>query len=169
MKNWKAIQPEALQEDAFTMIAKRWMLVTAQSEGIVNTMTASWGGVGVLWNKKVAFVFIRPQRYTKTFIDASDSFSLSFYDEEMRDTLRYLGTASGRDEDKIAHSGLHVTHQDNIPFFEEAKTVMLCRKLYKQDMQAECFIDKTLVPSNYPNNDYHTLYVVEIEQILIQA
>ena len=94
----KEIQTSQLHSDAFTMIGKEWMLVSAERDGVVNTMTASWGGMGILWNKKVAFVFLRPQRYTKEFIDQKDCFTLSFYDEEYRKTLSYLGTVSGRDE-----------------------------------------------------------------------
>ena len=94
----------------FEMIGKDWMLITAQKDGKVNTMTASWGGMGVIWNKNVAFVFIRPSRYTKEFVDNTDSFSLSFFGEEYKDKLTYLGRTSGRDENKIEKAGLTVTH-----------------------------------------------------------
>ena len=64
MNGYKKIAPEAVSGNTFNMIGREWMLVTAtDSEGKVNTMTASWGGVGVLWNRDVAFVFVRPQRY----------------------------------------------------------------------------------------------------------
>ena len=65
----KEIKHENFQENAFEMIGKDWLLITAEKDGKVNTMTASWGGVGVLWNKKVAYIFIRPQRYTKEFVE----------------------------------------------------------------------------------------------------
>lgn len=164
MSTRKEIDVEQLHSDPFTMIGKEWMLVSAEHEGVVNTMTASWGGVGILWNKKVAFVFIRPQRYTKEFIDASDTFSLSFYDESYRQKLAYLGKVSGRDEDKIAKAELHIARDDNTPYFEEANTVLICRKLYKQDLREDCFLDTSLIDKNYPNKDYHTMYVVEIEK-----
>lgn len=164
MSTRKEIDVEQLHSDPFTMIGKEWMLVSAEHEGVVNTMTASWGGVGILWNKKVAFVFIRPQRYTKEFIDASDTFSLSFYDESYRQKLAYLGKVSGRDEDKIAKAELHIAMDDNTPYFEEANTVLICRKLYKQDLREDCFLDTSLIDKNYPNKDYHTMYVVEIEK-----
>lgn len=166
MQNWKQIEPEALEQDAFTMIGKQWMLVTAEKDGKVNTMTASWGGIGIMWNKKVAFVFIRPQRYTKEFIDDSTTLSLSFYDEEMRKTLSYLGTKSGRDEDKITNASLHVTHKDGVPFFEEAATVLLCRKLYAQNMDETCYIDTNLITQFYAEKDFHIMYIVEIQEVL---
>lgn len=121
--SFKEIKPEELQKNPFQMIGKEWLLVTAEKDGKANTMTASWGGVGVMWGRNVAFIVIRPQRYTKEFIDASDKLSLSVLDEEYRKTLSYLGSVSGRDEDKIGKSGLTVAHTDDVPYFAEANTV----------------------------------------------
>lgn len=111
MSQWKELKPEEWNESVFRKVGKQWMLVTAEKEGKVNTMTASWGGLGILWGKPVAFVFIRPQRYTKEFVDQADRMSLSFLGEEYRKELSYLGTVSGRDEDKIAKAGLTVVHE----------------------------------------------------------
>ena len=80
MSQFHKISPEALGSDPFTKIGKDWMLISALKDGVVNTMTASWGGMGILWNKKVVFAFIRPQRYTKEFVDANDTFTLTFFD-----------------------------------------------------------------------------------------
>ncbi len=160
------ITPEEIKRDPFTLIDKDWMLITAEKEGKVNTMTASWGGVGIIWNKKVAYIFIRPQRYTKEFVDASERFSLSVLPDSYRKELTYLGRVSGRDEDKIAKTGLKVAYENNVPYFEESKYVLICRKLYAQDLKGECFIDKSLDPKNYPTQDYHTMYVAEIEDVL---
>lgn len=161
----KEIQPEQLHGDPFTMIGKEWMLITAQKDGRVNTMTASWGGMGILWNKNVAFVFIRPQRYTKEFVDDADVFTLSFYDEAMRSTLSYFGTVSGRDEDKIQKAGMHIAYIQDVPYVAKANTVLVCRKLYAQEMQKACFLDASLAEQHYAANDYHTMYVVEIEHV----
>lgn len=147
----------------FIKISKDWMLITSSNtEEKVNTMTASWGGFGVLWNKNIAFIVLRPQRYTKEFIDSSNEFSLSFFDEQYRNTLAYLGKVSGRNEDKIANSNLHILYENNIPTFEEASIVITCKNLYKQCLSPDCFIDKSLDILNYPNKDYHTLYLAEI-------
>lgn len=163
----KEIKPEELTKNPFHMIGKEWMLVTAEKDGKVNTMTASWGGVGIMWGKPVAYVFIRPQRYTKEFIDGTDTFSLSILGEEHRKTLSYLGIVSGRDEDKISKSGLHVEHEGVTPYFEEANTVMVCRKLFAQPLDPAGFIDKECDTKWYPQKDYHTMYVVEIEKVLV--
>ena len=164
--SYREAKPEEISANPFQMIGSQWMLVTAEKEGKVNTMTASWGGVGVLWGKKVAFVFLRPQRYTKTFVDAGDRFTLSFYGEEQRKTLTYLGRVSGRDEDKIKESGLTVKDFGGAPAFEEAELVFTCKKLYAQELDPACFMQGTDCDEKwYPNKDYHTMYVAEIEQV----
>lgn len=109
--NFKEMKPEELQKNPFTMIGKEWLLVTAEKDGKANTMTASWGGMGVMWGKNTAFIVLRPQRYTKEFIDSTETFSLSVLDESFRKTYGYLGSVSGRDEDKIAKSGLTIIHE----------------------------------------------------------
>lgn len=161
----KEINIEEFKFNPFTKIRKEWMLVTASNNKKVNSMTASWGGVGVLWNKNIAFIVLRPQRYTKEFVDASNKFSLSFFDENYKKTLAYMGKVSGKNEDKISNSGLHVKFINTIPTFEEASLVINCKNLYRQSLQPDCFIDKSLDSKNYPNKDYHDLYFAEITGI----
>nr|WP_307992941.1 flavin reductase [uncultured Niameybacter sp.] len=169
MSKFISITPESLDKSPFQLIGKDWMLVTAETDGKANTMTASWGGLGVMWGKNVAYVVIRPQRYTKTFVDASDTFSLSFYDESFKKQLGYLGKVSGRDEDKITTAGLTLTHEGETPYFEEANLVLVCKKLYSQEFKPECFIETDLDAKWYPNKDHHTLYIVEVEKVLVKA
>jgi flavin reductase (DIM6/NTAB) family NADH-FMN oxidoreductase RutF len=168
MSKFNEIVPELLEQSSFKLIGKDWMLITAEKDGKVNTMTASWGGVGVMWAKNVAYIVIRPQRYTKEFVDNSEAFSLSFLDNSFRTTLSYLGTKSGRDEDKIKNSHLTVLHTDDIPYFEEANIAILCKKLYAQEFKPECFIAQELNEKWYPDSDYHTLYIAEIIKILVK-
>ena len=164
----KIIKPEELQKNVFSMIGKEWLLVTAEKDGKVNTMTASWGGLGVMWGKNVAFIVLRPQRYTKEFVDAGETFSLSVLDGEYRKTLNYLGTVSGRDENKVEKSGLTVEHEDGTLYFGEANTALVCRKLYAQPYDPSCFIDKACDERWYPEKDYHTMYIAEIEKVLVR-
>lgn len=168
MNAFRSIRPEDLNQNAFQMIGKDWMLVTAESGGNVNTMTASWGGLGVIWNKNVAYVVIRPQRFTKVFVDASETFSLTFFTEAHRSTLSYLGTVSGRDEDKVKKSGLSLRHHEGTPYFDEASVVLRCRKLFSQPLSPDSFIETELIEKQYPQNDFHTLYIAEITDVLIR-
>ncbi len=150
-------------ENVFSLIGDRWMLVAATDKnGKTNAMTASWGGMGVLWGKKVAFVFIRPQRYTKRFVDEADNFTLSFFDDSYKKMLGYMGKVSGRDEDKIAKSGLTLTVENGAPVFKETTMTLVCRKMYRQTLKEENFIDKSNIRKWYPEKDYHDIYVAEI-------
>lgn len=165
MNNYIEIKPEELNKSPFQMIGNDWMLITAEHNNKVNTMTASWGGLGIMWNKNVTYVVLRPQRYTKEFIDNTDTFSLCFFDKKYKKELSYLGTVSGRDEDKISKTSLTINHFDNTPYFEEAEIVITCKKLFAQDFNPDSFIEKDLIAKNYPNNDFHTMYISEVIKV----
>lgn len=169
MSKFVEIKPEELNKNTFQIIGTDWTLITAQKDNKVNTMTASWGGFGVMWGKNVAHIVLRPQRYTKEFVDNSSTFSLSFLDKSFKDQLTYLGTVSGRDEDKVAKSNLTVEHSDATPYFEEANLVVICKKLYAQELKPEFFVETYLDEKWYPDKDYHTLYIAEIEKVLIKG
>ena len=168
MNKFKEIKPEELDKSPFQLIGKDWMLITAEKDNKINTMTASWGGFGVLWGKNVAYIVIRPQRYTKEFVDNSDTFSLTFFDKTFKEQLGYLGTVSGKDEDKISKTNLTIQHLDSTPYFEESNIIIICKKLYAQDLKPECFMSSELDIKWYPEKDYHTLYIAEVEKVLIK-
>ena len=148
-------------------LKNEWMLITAaKPDGSVNAMTASWGGFGVMWNKEVVFVVIRPQRYTKQFVDTSDSFSLTFFDEEYKKAMAYIGKVSGKDEDKINKVGLTVVKDNDIPYFAEAHTAIFTEKLFVQPLTETSFLDKKIVEQWYPEKDFHFLYIAEITKVL---
>ncbi len=160
------IDPKELDFNPFKEIGDRWMLITAGDSGKANTMTASWGGVGVLWNKNVVTCYVRPQRYTREFIDSHEYFSLSFFPEEYRKQLVYCGRVSGRNEDKMAGSGLTVCHDRMAPYFEEADTVLICKKIYVGEIKPEGILFPELDSANYPSKDYHIIYIGEIAETL---
>ncbi|MDP4120211.1 MAG: flavin reductase [Bacillota bacterium] len=161
MNGFTEFDCRSLTENVFKLIDKDWMLLTAGSENSYNTMTASWGGMGILWNKNVVFSFVRPQRYTLEFMEKNDLFSISFYPEEYRKALAYCGAHSGRDVDKAVETGLTPIFSYDAPFFEEARLVFVCKKLYGQFLNYESIIDKS-VDSNYASKDYHKMYIGEI-------
>lgn len=152
----------------FEKISKEWFLVTAGEMGHFNTMTASWGFMGFIWNKKCVITVIRPQRYTKEFIDNSEYFTICFFDETQRDALKFCGANSGRDCDKMAKTGLAPMEFDGCVGFEQAKTVLVCKKVYAQEMKEENFVDKELCKKNYPTEDYHTAYYGEIVKAYVK-
>lgn len=162
----KQIEINEFSENPFKLIGSDWMLITAKKGDKTNMMTASWGGVGILWNKPVATIYVRPQRYTKEFIDNEEYFSLCVLPEEYRQILNYCGTKSGRDEDKISETKLTIDESEKAPIFKESRLVLICKKLYAQDLTEQSFIDKSLVEKNYKAKDFHTMYIAEIEKIL---
>ncbi len=163
----REVRPEELNGNVFKMINSDWMLVTAECGGKVNTMTASWGGLGELWGKYVAFVFIRPQRYTFEFTEKTDRMTLTFFGGEKRDALVLCGSKSGRDCDKIAEAGLVPVSVDGYPTFEGASVVMECRKIYADLLKEDGMLDKEIL-KHYEEKDYHRVYVCEIEKILVK-
>ena len=168
-KAFVSVAPSELDGSAFSRIGEQWMLITAESDdGRVNTMTASWGTVGILWNKPVAICFIRPQRYTYEIVERAERLSLSFLPEEYRAALRYCGSKSGRDGDKFAASGITVAHSAGVPYVAESEAVMICRKLYADDLKEGCFLDPEML-KHYAARDYHRFYVCEIEDVLVRA
>ena len=164
---FKEVAIESLEFNPFTKISKEWMLVTAGDEKKSNTMTASWGGVGIMWGKNIATAYIRPQRYTKEFVDKSDYYTLSFLPDGHREALSYLGSHSGRDEDKLAKTDLTGTATDDYAYIEQAKLVLVCKKLYRQPMTPDSFIDKSLIEKCYAAGDFHEMYVGEIVKVLV--
>jgi len=163
---FREIAPEALTDNVFKAIGRDWMLITAGTAGGFNTMTASWGGLGILWGKPVAFVFVRPQRHTFGFMEAGSHYSLSFFDETYRKVLNYCGTTSGRDVDKVAETGLTpLPGSTGAVLFEEARLAMECRKLYAQDLTEANFVDSAIVDQAYAARDFHRMYVGEVVRI----
>jgi flavin reductase (DIM6/NTAB) family NADH-FMN oxidoreductase RutF len=172
LQDFKNINPRALQGNVFDLIGDKWMLITAvNQQGKFNTMTASWGGMGIMWSKPVANCVIRPVRYTYEFMESTDYFTLTFFSEKYRQALNLLGTKSGRDGDKIKESGIKPLSIESINekfiVFEEAEIILLCKKLYYHDIDPANFIDKDL-DKNYPNKDYHRMYFGEITQVFIK-
>lgn len=165
----KEIDLAEIALNPFDKIGKEWMLVTAGTPGDCNTMTASWGGLGVLWGKPTATAFIRPQRRTKEFVDREGLFTLSFFGDGQRSALKLLGTVSGHDDPgKIAKAGLTEVAVGGSTAFAEAQLVLVCRTIYSDFMPPENFVAKENDAKWYPDHDYHTMYIAEVEQALVQ-
>ena len=163
------IKPEEISANAFKLIGSDWMLITAGSIDSYNTMTASWGGFGVLWAKNICWCVIRPQRYTHDFMEKADSFTLSFFSEEYRAALATCGSKSGRDINKAEVCGI-TPITGGIPqttAFDEANFILTCKKIYFQDLNPENFLDET-IDNNYPQKDYHRMYFGEIKDVSVK-
>jgi len=150
----KVVKPGAVRDNPFVAIGGG-MLIAAGSLRRYNMMTASWGAWGVLWHRPVCFCFIRPHRYTFTFMEEADHFSLSFFDKRYKKVLDFCGSRSGRDVDKMKKAGLTpVSGGKGVVYFSEARLVIVARKI---DLRIE---------DNYPKKDYHRMYVGEVVRCL---
>ncbi len=122
-----------------------------------------WVAPGNVWEKQTIIVHVRPQRHTKKYMAASGRFTATFFDGHQKELL-YLGTHSGNEEpDKIAHSGLRLTHVDGQPTFADGRVVLICKALYTQQLAPERFVDPAIAAANFPDKDYSHMYVAEIE------
>lgn len=160
----KAIDMKELKFNPMTLIGKEWMLVSAGNEKSFNTMTAQWGHLGAIWNGDMptSVIYLRPQRYTRSFVDKENYYTLSFFDASYKKDLMYLGTHSGRDEDKLAKTSLTPVFNDDSVYFKEAKMVFVCRKVYRGKLHEESFVDQDILKKNYPEHDFHYVYIGEI-------
>ena len=145
------------------MQTKQWFLATAEVNGEVRTLTCAWGAFGNVWKRKTATIYIRPQRHTLPFIEKSNRFTMTFFDGHLEE-MGYLGRVSAKDvPNKITKSGLHITHINNDPTFIEGKYVIVCRVLYKHQLDKNLFIEKAPYEYAYPNNDFSYMFIGEIE------
>lgn len=162
MEDFDSVNIDEIPKNVFSLLNDDWMLISAGPPDRYNAMTASWGGFGVLWNKKVSFIFVRPTRHTFSFLESAPAYTLSFFPEEYRSSLNYCGSHSGTEGDKIKAAGLTA-----MPFetwgvtYAEASFAIACRKLYAQDIDPSRFIDPAII-DNYPARDFHRMYVGEI-------
>lgn len=166
--SFQEVNAKEINMNPFAAIGEQWMLITAGTEKNFNTMTASWGGFGVMWRKNAATIYIRPQRYTKEFVDKEETFTLSFFTEKYRPALNLCGKISGRGHDKVKESGLTPVYSEDGVYFEEADMVLVCKKMYQDEINPEKFQDSNMVSVHYPQNDFHVMYIAEIEKVLMK-
>ncbi|MDR0510488.1 MAG: flavin reductase [Rikenellaceae bacterium] len=164
----RKISPTQIEGNLIELIGRQWMLITAGDMQDFNTMTASWGAMGELWKRRVAIIFIRPQRHTLGFVERSKLFTLSFFDERYRGALNICGTKSGRDCDKVGQAGLTPcpTPGGSVAF-DQACLIIECRKIYADCLSEENFIDKSIVEAIYPARDLHKLFIGEILNVFV--
>lgn len=154
-----------LNIDIFSAFNKSWALLTAGSMDEKNAMTISWGSMGTLWGKPIVTVYVKPVRYTHSFMEKSDVFTVSFFPEAYRKALTLLGTKSGRDGDKIGEAGLHPVKAGEGVGYEEAKLTLVCKKIYTLPFDRAA-IPQEAIHAFYETEEPHTMFVGEVLQII---
>lgn len=154
--------------EIFSQFDKKWALLTAGELDKFNTMTVSWGGLGTIWNKSVATVYVRLSRYTHEFMDNNEYFTVSFFPEDRKKTLAVLGSKSGREMDKIHNSGLTPVAAGKSVSFKEAEVSLVCRKLFCQRVELSN-IPEEIVKTCYSAGDPHDMYIGEVVDIIGKA
>ncbi len=162
-EHFEKVDVKSLPDNVFHLLDDQWMLITAGKKDSFNVMTASWGSFGVLWDKPIATIFVRPHRHTLSYISKNDFFTLSFFTSQYRRILSYCGQHSGRSVDKIKETGLVtiLTPSGNVTF-EQARMVLECRKLYHDELKPDKFVVKEILHRTYPDKDYHNFFIGEI-------
>ncbi len=171
--SFQTIKPEELTINIIQLIRYEWLLITAGIDGDFNSMTACWGGIGHLWDDHhTCFIFVRPDRYTYEFLEKYDYFTIQFFNTNYKEKLHFLGTNSGKNINKIKEVGFTPMKTSNSSiYYNEAKIVIDCKKIYYQDINPNNFLDKSIdewYADNYPEDGYHRMYVGSIQNILIK-
>lgn len=168
---FQEISYEMLEMNPFTAIGQDGFLITAGNEDHWNTMTASWGALGILWGKPVMMIFVRDTRYTYEFLEKAEGFTCSFFGPDMADALAYCGSHSGRDGSKVEPTGLSPVTLEapdgtERVTFDQANLVFSCSKASRMPIDPKQFVLPEAIERHYPEKDYHVLYIGFVDQIL---
>lgn len=162
----KQIHLSELNVSSFSIFNYQWCLIGVAKHK-VNAMTASWGSLGTLWNRPIATIYVRPTRYTHELIEKDDHFTLSFFSQQHRPVLNYLGSISGRDRDKLKESGIPYRIDNDSLYFEQAELIIKCKKIMMQPLD-EKNIDDDIKQKMYPSGDIHSMIIGEVEEVWIK-
>ncbi|MBS5978965.1 DUF4468 domain-containing protein [Dysgonomonas sp. Marseille-Q5470] len=168
MEGFRQITPDKIPGNIIKLLGD-WTLITSGTADQMNVMTASWGGLGTFWEKPVSFCFLNPSRYSVQTMDKGETYTISFYTEAYKDALRYCGSVSGRNTDKIKGSGLTpIKTPSGATAFAEAWMIFECKKIVVQPITPEAVVDKSLPNKDWSKSGYHKMYIGEILNVWIK-
>lgn len=161
----QTILAKELSVKIYTLWNDGWFLLTAGNfaEKKYNSMTISWGSMGIMWGRPFVQVVVRPTRYTLEFIESNPDFTICAFPDKYRKALSLLGSRSGRDGDKIKESNLTPGRSTLVssPSFLEANLVIECKKIYTDVFKPQGFNDAS-IDDNYRLGDYHRVFYGEV-------
>lgn len=163
------IEPEEIEGNFIKNLGENWMLVTAGTPLSYNTMTASWGGIGIIWEHPVAFITIRNTRYTYEFLQANDIYTLTFFGGAEKEAMRILGTMSGRDGDKVARTDLTPVETPlGSMSFQQATMIIECRKIYENALDPKSIFIDEIAAGYMKNDERHILFFGEMVNVWVK-
>lgn len=164
----KIVNEMEVNDNVIDQFKNKWALVCARKkDGTFNMCTIAWGQIGELWSKNVLTVFVKPIRFTDSFLNEDNYFTVTFFDESHKDSLRICGTKSGKNIDKVKEANLKPVILENGITFEGYRRVYVCKKIYQQQFKQECFVDsKDIIDKYYVNEPYHNMYIGEIISVI---
>ena len=155
------------------------ILVTTKAGEKVNTMSISWGTLGIEWGRPIFTLFVREHRYTREMLDQNPEFTINVpvgpYEKKV---IGYCGTYSGRNTDKIQDMNLTLEEplEITVPGLKEFPLTLECKVLYRQ-LQDKNLIPQEIREKDYPqdvdstaplaNKDFHVAYYGEIVKAYI--
>lgn len=146
------------------------ILLTTKVNEKVNTMTIGWGTLGIEWNKPIFVAYVRESRFTRELLEQNAEFTVNLsLDAGNNQFLKYCGTASGRNTDKINDLSLSLVESDiiSVPGFKEFPLTLECRVI-AQYLQDPKDLPETVQNRFYPKDmeqgkqDAHIAYYGEI-------
>ncbi len=163
---FKEIDAKSIDSNVFKLISDEWALIAAGNEQGFNMMTASWGFMGEIWYDDYVVALVRPQRYTREFLDDNETFALCFLGDN-REPHKICGSKSGRNVDKAKETGLTPVFENGTVYFKESRLVIICKKTFVSDIKNGKFFDKSIIEKVYSEGDFHKIYLGKIEKVLI--
>jgi flavin reductase (DIM6/NTAB) family NADH-FMN oxidoreductase RutF len=163
---WQEIMPQNIDVNAVKLFANDWMLLSAGKDTSMNMMTIAWGALGELWGKPIVTVYVSTDRYTYKFLEDNEYFTVTAFPEQFRDKLQYIGSVSGRDEDKVKGSGLtpEFTKLGN-PIYKEANLAIECKKIYAEQLKKELMPLEQRQWYDEKKMGVHVMYIGEIVNV----
>ena len=163
---WQEIKPQNIDVNAVKLFANDWMLLSAGKDTSMNMMTIAWGALGELWGKPIVTVYVSTDRFTYKFLEDNEYFTVTAFPEQFRDKLQYIGSVSGRDEDKVKGSGLtsEFTKLGN-PIYKEANLAIECKKIYAEQLKKELMPLEQRQWYDEKKLGVHMMYIGEIVNV----
>jgi flavin reductase (DIM6/NTAB) family NADH-FMN oxidoreductase RutF len=167
------ISANEISDNIFKLVGEDITVITAGKESHFNSMAASWGGVGILFNKPVTWCMLRANRYTFEIIKNEHTYTLSYFPEEYKEQVLFFGSKSGRNSDKMKETTLTPvqTPSGNMTY-KEARLTLECKLTEVTAVNPDDFYnqeDKDFIAGGFEEaKEYHRLVFGEITNVWIK-